>query len=146
MARTKHIVPKSMKGGKVLKENIAGRNLMGSQKKSSQTIKQRKFEPGKIALKEIRKYQHSTELLLRKAPFQRIIKSILLKMEDGDKIRFQRASFHQIQTALEYFLVGVLEDSLRLSIHAKRKTLFGADIRLIYKIKHAKDFEIDMFE
>lgn len=35
-----------------------------------------RFRPGTVALREIRRYQKSTELLIRKLPFQRLVREI----------------------------------------------------------------------
>ncbi|OQS54891.1 Histone [Ecytonucleospora hepatopenaei] len=142
--RTKNQNTTVFKGGKVLKENNKNTKTLGSLKPNSQLTPQKKFQPGKLALKEIRKYQQTTDLVVRKAPFKRLVKNILQGFEKGDTFRFQQSSFTQLQTAYEYFMVSVLEDALRLTIHAKRKTLFGDDIKLIYRIKHARDFDVNM--
>lgn len=144
--RTKNQTPTAFKGGKLLKENKANKNLVSSLKPASQTTTpKKKFQPGKLALREIRKYQHTTDLVIRKAPFKRLIRNIMATMDDASSpIRFQKSAFMMIQTATEYFMVNILEDALKLTTHAKRKTLFGDDIKLIYRIKHANDFDVHM--
>ena len=78
--------------------------------------KPHRFRPGTVALKEIRRYQKSTELLIRKLPFQRVVREIA---NDRDvvlghvigKIRFQSAAIVALQEACEAYLVGLFEDS-----------------------------------
>ena len=38
--------------------------------------KPHRYRPGTVALREIRRYQKSTELLIRKMPFQRLVREI----------------------------------------------------------------------
>ena len=38
--------------------------------------KPHRYKPGTVALREIRRYQKSTELLIRKLPFQRLVHEI----------------------------------------------------------------------
>ncbi|MBA0871045.1 hypothetical protein Goshw_020603, partial [Gossypium schwendimanii] len=38
--------------------------------------KPHQYRPGTVALREIQKYQKSTELLIRKLPFQRLVREI----------------------------------------------------------------------
>lgn len=93
-----------------------------------------KFRPGAIALKEIRKYQKSSDLLIRKRPFQRLVRHLATFSEE---LRFQAAALIIFQEAAENFLTSLLEDAYRCAVHAKRVTLLSRDIILIYKIKYA---------
>jgi len=101
----------------------------------------RKFKPGTVALREIRKYQKSSDLLIRKRPFQRMIRQISPAREE---LRFQSAALVIFQEAVENFLTGLLEDSYRCAVHAKRVTLLPRDIVLVYKIKYSKYFNTPM--
>lgn len=101
---------------------------------SSFTKSKTRFRPGALALKEIRKYQKSTDLLIRKRPFQRLVRHLASFSEE---LRFQAAALVVFQEAAENFLTSLLEDAYRCAIHAKRVTLFPRDIALVYKIKYA---------
>lgn len=87
-----------------------------------------------MALREIRRYQASTELLIRKLPFQRLVREIA---DDcvGRKIRFQGSAVLALQVAAEMHLVGVFEDTNLCAIHAGRVTIMIKDMRLARRIR-----------
>ena len=86
-----------------------------------------------MALREIRRYQKSTDLLLRKAPFQRLIKDVALKGKDG--LRFQSSAVLAIQEATEAYLTQILADGNLCAIHAKRVTIAQKDISLARRLR-----------
>jgi len=94
----------------------------------------RRYKPGQGALKEIRKYQMSTELLLRKLPFSRLVREITEKITPTPT-RFQALAMECLQTAAETYLVHLFEDANQCTIHAKRVTLFPKDIHLALRIR-----------
>ena len=103
-----------------------------------------RFRPGTVALKEIRRYQKSTELLIRKLPFQRVVREIANDSEvvPGHmvgKIRFQTAAIEALQEACEAYLVGLFEDSNLCAIHAKRVTIMPKDIQLARRIRGERE-------
>jgi len=95
--------------------------------------KPRRFRPGTKALRDIRRYQRSTEMLIRKAPFQRLVKQC--SHELSVKYRWQGTALLAMQEAAEAFLVSVFEDANLCALHAKRVTLFPADIQLARRIR-----------
>ena len=96
----------------------------------------RRHKPGNLALREIRLYQKSTHLLIRKAPFARLIKQILLERHPfGAEFRWQQASIEGLQEAAEACLVCFLSDAYLCSIHAKRVTLMPRDMHLIRRLR-----------
>ena len=95
--------------------------------------KPHRFRPGTVALREIRRYQKSTELLIRKAPFQRLIREIASGYKTD--LRFQLASISALQEAAEAYLVGLFEDTNLCAIHAKRVTIMPRDIQLARRIR-----------
>jgi histone H3 len=101
--------------------------------------KPHRYRPGTVALREIRKYQNSTDLLIRKAPFQRLVREIASTIRDEqDKpndLRFQSTAVLALQEAGEAYLVGLFEDSNLCAIHAKRVTLMPKDIQLARRIR-----------
>ena len=97
-----------------------------------------RFRPGALALKEIRKYQKSSDLLIRRRPFQRLVRALV----GSNEIRFQSAALLIFQEALENFATGLLEDSYRCAVHAKRVTLMPRDILLIYKLKYSRQLAL----
>ena len=98
-----------------------------------------RYRPGTVALKEIRRYQKSTELLIRKLPFQRLVREIagdlkvILSPLCG-KVRFQSLAIKALQEASEAYLVGLFEDTNLCAIHAKRVTIMPKDIQLARRI------------
>jgi len=98
-----------------------------------------RFRPGTVALREIRKYQKSTDLLLRKLPFARLVREIALDfsfLEDGGiGLRWQSSALLALQEATEAFMVHLFEDANLCAIHAKRVTIMQRDIQLARRIR-----------
>ena len=90
--------------------------------------------PGTLALREIRKYQKSTELLIRKLPFQRLVREICAD-NLGKDLRFQSAAVLALQEASEAYLVGLFEDTNLCALHSKRVTIMPRDIQLARRIR-----------
>jgi histone H3 len=84
-------------------------------------------------LREIRKYQKSTDLLLRKLPFQRLIREIAYNFKTD--VRFQSFAVLALQEAAEAYLVSLFEDTNLCAIHAKRVTIAPKDMRLARRIR-----------
>ena len=102
--------------------------------------KRYRYRPGTVALKQIRRYQKSTELLIRKLPFQRLVREIagdsdVIRSPLCGKVRFQSAAIMALQEASEAYLVGLFEDSNLCAIHAKRVTIMPKDIQLARRIR-----------
>lgn len=93
----------------------------------------RNDRPGTVALREIRRYQKSTELLIRKLPFQRLVREIAQDFKTD--LRFQSAAIGALQEASEAYLVGLFEDTNLCAIHAKRVTIMPKDIQLARRIR-----------
>ncbi|RXG70589.1 histone H3 [Armadillidium vulgare] len=121
MARTKQTARKST-GGKAPRKQLA-------------TKAARKSAPatGTVALREIRRYQKSTELLIRKLPFQRLVREIAQDFKTD--LRFQSSAVMALQEASEAYLVGLFEDTNLCAIHAKRVTIMPKDIQLARRIR-----------
>ena len=102
--------------------------------------RKRRFKPGTVALREIKQYQKSTDLLLPRAPFQRLVREITGAI-DGD-LRFASQALIAIQEAAEAYLTGVFEDAQLCAIHAKRVTVQKKDLDLARRIRgdDAADF------
>ena len=113
----------------------------GGQKAPKGGVKKRyRYRPGTVALKQIRQYQKSTELLIRKLPFQRLVREIasdseVIKSPLCGKVRFQSAAIMALQEAAEAYLVGLFEDTNLCAIHAKRVTIMPKDIQLARRIR-----------
>ena len=90
-----------------------------------------RFRPGTVALREIRRYQKSTELLLRKLPFQRLVREIASEIKSD--LRFQSPAI-MVQKATETYLVSLFEDINLCAFHAKRVTIMPRDIQLTKRL------------
>eukprot|EP00924_Labyrinthula_sp_SR-Ha-C_P006107 maker-scaffold_54-snap-gene-0.45-mRNA-1 protein AED:0.02 eAED:0.02 QI:43/1/1/1/1/1/2/47/185 len=108
--------------------------LSTSSAKPPNTVKKRRSKQGTRALREIRKYQRSTDLLLRKLPFYRLVRQIAFQYFSMD-IRWERRALEALQTASEAYLVRVFEDANLSAIHAKRVTIRPIDIQLSRRIR-----------
>jgi histone H3 len=95
--------------------------------------KPHRYRPGTVALREIRKYQKSTELLIRKLPFQRLVREIAQEFKTD--LRFQGSAVLALQEAAESYLVALFEDTNLCAIHAKRVTIMPKDIQLARRIR-----------
>ena len=84
------------------------------------------------ALKEIQKYQKGADLLIRRVPFQRLVKEIVQKRREG--LKLQSSAVLALQKAREAFLVGLLEQANMCAIHAKQVTIMPRDIQLACRI------------
>jgi histone H3 len=99
----------------------------------SSALQPHRYRPGTVALREIRKYQKSTELLIRKLPFQRLVREIAQDFKTD--LRFQSSAVLALQEAAEAYLVGLFEDTNLAAIHAKRVTIMPKDIQLARRIR-----------
>ena len=161
MARTKQTARKST-GGKAPRKQLATKAARKSAPTAGGVKKPHRYRPGTVALREIRKYQKSTELLIRKLPFQRLTREIaneVLAAKQRDlyvnvdgmdmrrpeakgcrtehicDLRFQATSVMALQEAAEAQLIGVLEDTNLCAIHAKRVTIMPKDMQLVRRIR-----------
>ena len=98
-----------------------------------QVKKPHRYRPGTVALREIRRYQKSTDLLIRKLPFQRLVREIAQDFKND--LRFQGSAILALQEASESYLVGLFEDTNLCAIHAKRVTIMPKDIQLARRIR-----------
>ena len=93
----------------------------------------RRYRPGTVALREIRKYQRTTELLIAKRPFQRLIREI--SQDFKSDVSYQASALLALQVASEDYLIGLFEDVQLCAIHAKRVTILPQDMKLARRIR-----------
>ena len=125
MARTKQTCREATGG-------MAPRKTLVTKKPQMKEVKKR-YRVGEVALREIRKHQKSTDLLLRKLPFQRLVREIAQGF--AADLRFQSTAIAALQEASEAYLVSLFEDANLLAIHAKRVTLMPRDLTLARRIR-----------
>lgn len=116
---------------------VASKAARKSAPSEGETKKKRRNRPGTVALREIRRYQKSTELLLRKLPFQRLVREIAQGYKAD--LRFQSAAIGALQEAAESYLVGLFEDTNLCALHANRVTIMQKDILLARRIRGERD-------
>lgn len=133
MARTKQTARKST-GGKAPRKQLASKASRKQTTTGGLAIKKpHRFRPGTVALREIRKYQKGTELLIRRLPFQRLVREVAQDFKTD--LRFQSSAILALQEASEAYLVGLFEDTNLCAIHAKRVTIMPKDIHLARRIR-----------
>jgi len=132
MARTKQTARKSI-GGKVPRTVLAAKAARKQTPVVGGIKKPHRYRPGTVALREIRKYQKSTELLIRKLPFQRLVREIAQDFKTD--LKFQSQAVLALQEAAEAYLVGLFEDTNLCAIHAKRVTIMPKDIQLARRLR-----------
>ena len=136
MARTKQTARKQI----ATPAGKAPRKQIGSKQAARKTAPPRKnmkkvhrYKPGTVALREIRKFQKSTDLLIRKLPFQRVVREIAQQFKSD--LRFQSQAVLALQEASESYLVSLFEDTNLCAIHAKRVTIMPKDMKLAKRIR-----------
>ena len=100
---------------------------------SGRPRKSRRFRPGTQALRQIRKYQRSTELLIRKLPFQRLVREVsqeVFKEKGLESFRYQSTAILALQEASEDFLVRMFSQVNDIAIVGKRVTIQDRHIQL----------------
>ncbi len=135
MARTKQTARKSS-GGKAPRIHLATMAAGNLARSFGGVKKPRRWRPGTVALREIRKYQKNTELLMRKAPFQRLVREIACEIKSD--LRMQSTTLLALQEAAEAYLVGLFNDTNECALHAKRVTIMPKDMRLAQRIRGEK--------
>mgnify|MGYP001985045023 FL=1 len=86
-----------------------------------------------MAIREIRRYQKSTNLLIKRLPFHRLVREITQDIKG--ELRYQTVALDALQEASEAYLVGLFEDTNLCAIHAKRVTIQPKDIQLARRIR-----------
>ena len=132
MARTKQTARKST-GGKAPRKQLATKAARKSAPTTGGVKKPHRYRPGTVALREIRKYQKSTDLLIRKLPFQRLVREVAQDFKAD--IRFQSGALLALHEASEAYLVSLFEDTNLCAIHANRVTIMSKDMALARRIR-----------
>ena len=133
MARTKQTARKST-GGKAPRGHLATRAARKSGPATGGVKKPHRYRPGTVALREIRRYQKTTDLLIRKLPFQRLVREI--SQDFKNDLRFQSTAILAMQESSEAYLTGIFEDTNLCAIHAKRVTIMPKDIQIARRVRH----------
>ncbi len=145
MARTKQVALKNVNNKAPNKKLITKNNVKFFNPQTMQLIRShapgvgrvnrmfRKPGRGVVVIREIRFYQKSTELLILKLPFKRLVKEIGLRLKNT--VRFQESAYLALQDAAEHYLVDVFKDTYDIAINAGRETIMSNDLKLAVKIR-----------
>ena len=95
--------------------------------------KPHRYRPGTVALREIHQFQKSTELLIKRLPFQRLVWEIAQDMKG--RLNFASGAILALQEAAEAYLIGLFEDTNLCAIHTKCITIMPKDIQLVRRIR-----------
>ena len=128
MGRTKQTASRSAGGEATRGQYRTQHGRKHSRQIEGRVRKPRRFRPGTVALRQIRKYQKSTDLLIRKLPFQRLVREITLQLNPA--LRFQSTAMLTLQEASESFLVTMFEDVNVCVMHTGRVTIQPKDMYL----------------
>ena len=132
MARTKQTARKST-GGKAPRKELATKAARKSAPATGGVKKPHRFRPGTVALREIRRYQKTTGIIINKLPFQRLVREVAQDFRTD--LRFESHALMALQEASEAYLVGLFEDVNLCAIHAKRVTIMVKDMQLARRIR-----------
>ena len=138
MARTKQSARHST-GGKAPRMHLATKAARVAARRAMGAVggvkKPHRYRPGTVALREIRRFQKSTELLIRKAPFQRLVREIVQNDFSRSDLRFQSTAMLALQEAAEAYLINFFEWTNLACIHAGHVTIMVRDMRLVRHIR-----------
>lgn len=122
----------------VSKKKVTLKDLKNHPSAAGGVKKPHRFRPGTVALREIRRYQKSTELLIRKLPFQRVVREVA--QDYKSELRFQASAVLALQEAAEAYLIGLFENTNLAAIHAKRVTIMPKDMCLARRMSGEDKF------
>ena len=125
------------RNGKAPNKQFATKAARKSAPATGGVKKPHRYRPGTVALREIRRYQKSTDLLIRKLPFQRLVREIAQDFKTD--LRFQQTAILAIQEAAEAYLVHLFEDTNLCAIHVKRMGIKPEDIQLARRLRGERD-------
>ena len=128
--KLKPLQPIKMTRTKVTSSQLTGDGKCYRGHRSGRVRKPRRYRPGTVVLREIRRYQKSTELLFRKLPFQRLVREVVTSMFPNDNYRFQSTALLALQEASEDYLVRMFTQVSDLAIHGWRVTIKPEDIHI----------------
>jgi histone H3 len=131
MARTKQTARKSI-GGKGPRKQLATKAARKSVRSTGGVKMPHRYRPGTVALREIRKYQRSTELLIKKLPFSRLVREVSCDYKSD--LKFQASAIMALQEAAEMYLVKLFEDAYLCTLHRKRYTLECKDMQMARRL------------
>ena len=128
-----HPKERTAQGHRVLDWTDEQKRKIHEARMQGRLVKPHQYRAGTVALKDIRHYQGSTALLIRKLPFQRLVREITQDFKTD--LRFRSAAILCLQEAAEAYLVKLFDDANLCAIHARRVTIMPKDILLARRIR-----------
>ena len=132
MARTK-LVAKKASSERILKKKLEKDCEQRVRAECPRSSKDGRLHPGVKAMHEVMHYQNTTELLIQKVSFQRVVRELCETIHSD--IRFESQALLALQEAAESYLVGLFEDANLCTAHAKRIIVRPQDIQLSRRIR-----------
>jgi histone H3 len=129
MARVKQTARKST-GGVPPCLHLATKAARAAMQKAIAMRKPHRWRPGTVAAREIQKFQKTTDLLIRKAPFQRVVRDIVQQVSGKSDLQMQCTAVLALQEAAEYFMVDVFNNTKLCMFHGKCITIMVKDLVL----------------
>jgi histone H3/H4 len=125
--------PKKSRAKASSSQNVTESVTNPADSETTQKKKPHKFRAGTVALREIRRYQKTTDLLLRRAPFQRLVRQVAseFKVPGTDGLRFQASAVEALQEATEASMISMFQNANRYAIHANRVSVTPDDMELV---------------
>lgn len=142
--RAKNKTPESLRPQDTVRRQKARKSTATAANTTSQTSRRTiRYKPGQLALKDIKRLQKSTELLIPKTRFHRLVREITQSATSHllheEPMRYQVAALQALQEAAEAYLVYLFEDTNLCCIHARRVTIMPRDIQLARRIRNERD-------
>ena len=124
---------RTLLGHRMLDWTEAQKRKIHEARMQGRQVKPHWYRAGTVALQDIRHFQKTSALLIRKLPFQRLVREIAQDFKTD--LRFQSAVILCLQEAAEAYLVKLFDDANLCAIHTRRVTIMPKDILLARRIR-----------
>jgi histone H3/H4 len=135
MARTKHSKAAAAKMPRTKAPKLEKTKV----KTDAPVVKTRRYHPGTVARRDIRKLQKGTNLLIQKSPFRKLVRRLAADIVPDHSIRFQKSAIIALQEYVEARVISILADTKLIVSHSKRITIYDKDIRLTELVRRCYD-------
>ena len=128
-----HPKERTMLGHRVLDWTEEQKRKIHEARMQGRQVKPHRYRVGTVELQDIRHFQKTSALLIRKLPFQRLVREIAEDFKTD--LQFQSAAILCLQEAVEAYLVRLFDDANLCAIHARRVTIMLKDLLLARQIR-----------
>ncbi|KAH9589211.1 Histone H2A/H2B/H3 [Trypanosoma melophagium] len=115
------------------KESHANSSLQHNNNNNNTAKKRHRWRPGTVVLREVRRYQNSTDFLIARAPFRRLVREVVSNLKDS--FRMSSTCVEALQESTELYVTSVLTDANLCTLHANRVTVYPKDIQLALRLR-----------